>query len=619
MAAQENTEISTKFSTLNVNAVEFVPSFSYNSVAAAAAAVVVAAEEADAQAPTPPPTATDPGPVPASGSATPATTPDSTGSGGSTAGAAPPPQTTAGAGAPPTSSSNSASPAPGSPATTPSAAAAAAPTPVEGLNPSDKIANNETDPADSWDVDDAVITPEDEEVEDAEFTEGEATPKVTKKKVVKVEENRSKREHVNVVFIGHVDAGKSTIGGQIMSLTGMVDKRTLEKYEREAREKSRESWYLSWALDTNQEERDKGKTVEVGRAFFETDRKHFTILDAPGHKSFVPNMIGGAAQADLAVLVISARKGEFETGFDRGGQTREHAMLAKTAGVKHLVVLVNKMDDPTVSWDQTRYNECKDKILPYLKKLGFNPAKDLTFMPCSGLSGYGLKDQVPETLCSWYRGPAFIPFIDELPSLNRKSDGPFIMPIVDKYKDMGTVVMGKVESGMARKGQNLLVMPNRTQVAVDQLFSDDFEVTSVGPGENVKIKLKGIEEEDVSPGFVLCDAANPIKTGKIFDAQVVILEHKSIICAGYSAVMHIHCAAEEVTVKALICLVDKKTGDKSKTRPRFVKQDQVAIMRIECSGMICLEQFKLFPQMGRFTLRDENKTIAIGKVLKVVE
>eukprot|EP00099_Drosophila_melanogaster_P007741 NP_001260415.1 eukaryotic translation release factor 3, isoform B [Drosophila melanogaster] len=619
MAAQENTEISTKFSTLNVNAVEFVPSFSYNSVvnvAEEAAAVVVAAAAAEETA--------DPGP--ASGSATPATTPDSVGSGGSTAGAAPPPPTAQGAGAaapsaqPPTSSSNSASPAPGSPATTPSAGAAAAdPTPIDGLNPSDKIANNETDPADSWDVDDAVITPEDEEVEDAEFTEGEATPKVSKKKVVKVEENRSKREHVNVVFIGHVDAGKSTIGGQIMSLTGMVDKRTLEKYEREAREKSRESWYLSWALDTNQEERDKGKTVEVGRAFFETDRKHFTILDAPGHKSFVPNMIGGAAQADLAVLVISARKGEFETGFDRGGQTREHAMLAKTAGVKHLVVLVNKMDDPTVNWDQTRYNECKDKILPYLKKLGFNPAKDLTFMPCSGLSGYGLKDQIPETLCPWYRGPAFIPFIDELPSLNRKSDGPFIMPIVDKYKDMGTVVMGKVESGTARKGQNLLVMPNRTQVAVDQLFSDDFEVTSVGPGENVKIKLKGIEEEDVSPGFVLCDAANPIKTGKIFDAQVVILEHKSIICAGYSAVMHIHCAAEEVTVKALICLVDKKSGDKSKTRPRFVKQDQVAIMRIECSGMICLEQFKLFPQMGRFTLRDENKTIAIGKVLKVVE
>lgn len=219
-------------------------------------------------------------------------------------------------------------------------------------------------------------------------------PKAVKKKSPTIEDNRSKKEHINVVFIGHVDAGKSTIGGQIMSLTGMVDKRTLEKYEREAREKSRESWYLSWALDTNQEERDKGKTVEVGRAFFETECKHFTILDAPGHKSFVPNMIGGAAQADLAVLVLSARKGEFETGFDRGGQTREHAMLAKTAGVKHLVVLVNKMDDPTVNWDEGRYNECRDKIMPYLRKLGFNLQKDLTFMPVSGLVGTGLKVRI---------------------------------------------------------------------------------------------------------------------------------------------------------------------------------------------------------------------------------
>ncbi|XP_065357817.1 eukaryotic peptide chain release factor GTP-binding subunit ERF3A isoform X2 [Calliphora vicina] len=596
--AQDNAEMSTKFSTLNVNAAEFVPSFTSFS---AAASTAISTDNTPAATIAPMETAS----VPASASGTPATTPNSEASGSGS-----------------TNALNQAEVPPAdSPMQTSPIKTAAAAAPIENINTADKIAvNNETDPADSWDVeDDPVITPDDEDLDDNDDTEGDATPKVVKKKLPKVEESRSKKEHVNVVFIGHVDAGKSTIGGQIMSLTGMVDKRTLEKYEREAREKSRESWYLSWALDTNQEERDKGKTVEVGRAYFESERKHFTILDAPGHKSFVPNMIGGAAQADLAVLVISARKGEFETGFDRGGQTREHAMLAKTAGVKHLVVLVNKMDDPTVNWDENRYNECKDKILPYLKKLGFNPAKDLTFMPCSGLSGAGLRDTIPDSICPWYSGPAFIPFIDLLPSLNRKADGPFIMPIVDKYKDMGTVVMGKVESGTARKGQNLLVMPNRTQVAVDQLWSDDDEVTSVGPGENVKIKLKGIEEEDVSPGFVLCDASNPIKTGKIFDAQVVILEHKSIICAGYSAVMHIHCAAEEVTVKALICLVDKKTGDKSKSRPRFVKQDQVAIMRIECSGMICLEQFKLFPQMGRFTLRDENKTIAIGKVLKVIE
>ena len=215
--------------------------------------------------------------------------------------------------------------------------------------------------AESWeDVDQSestpATTPEDEDTsmtDDPSRSVPASKPK-TKVKPKVEEATTTEKEHVNVVFIGHVDAGKSTIGGQMMYLTGMVDKRTLEKYEREAKEKNRETWYLSWCMDTNLEEREKGKTVEVGRGFFETEKKHFTILDAPGHKSFVPNMIGGASQADLAVLVISARKGEFETGFERGGQTREHAMLVKTAGVKHMVVLVNKMDDPTVQWDIER-------------------------------------------------------------------------------------------------------------------------------------------------------------------------------------------------------------------------------------------------------------------------
>uniref|UniRef100_A0A3B3TXW3 G1 to S phase transition 1 n=1 Tax=Poecilia latipinna TaxID=48699 RepID=A0A3B3TXW3_9TELE len=280
-------------------------------------------------------------------------------------------------------------------------------------------------------------------------------------KVPAVQPDAPKKEHINVVFIGHVDAGKSTIGGQIMYLTGMVDKRTLEKYEREAKEKNRETWYLSWALDTNQEERDKGKTVEVGRAYFETDKKHFTILDAPGHKSFVPNMIGGASQADLAVLVISARKGEFETGFEKGGQTREHAMLAKTAGVKHLIVLVNKMDDPTVNWSLERYEECKEKLVPFLKKVGFNPKKDIHFMPCSGLTGANLKEATD--MCPWYTGLPFIPHLDSLPNFNRSSDGPVRLPIVDKYKDMGTVVLGKLESGSISKAQQLVMMPNRVR------------------------------------------------------------------------------------------------------------------------------------------------------------
>ncbi|KAG5854418.1 hypothetical protein ANANG_G00037630 [Anguilla anguilla] len=301
--------------------------------------------------------------------------------------------------------------------------------------------------------------------------EMEEEEEVPMPKVAPAPPDAPKKEHVNVVFIGHVDAGKSTIGGQIMYLTGMVDKRTLEKYEREAKEKNRETWYLSWALDTNQEERDKGKTVEVGRAYFETEKKHFTILDAPGHKSFVPNMIGGASQADLAVLVISARKGEFETGFEKGGQTREHAMLAKTAGVKHLIVLINKMDDPTVNWSLDRYEECKEKLVPFLKKVGFNPKKDIYFMPCSGLTGANLKE--PADCCSWYTGLPFIPHLDSLPNLNRSSDGPVRLPIVDKYKDMGTVILGKLESGSISKAQQLVMMPNRHTV----------EVLSLGAGE----------------------------------------------------------------------------------------------------------------------------------------
>ncbi|XP_060028941.1 eukaryotic peptide chain release factor GTP-binding subunit ERF3A isoform X2 [Erinaceus europaeus] len=444
----------------------------------------------------------------------------------------------------------------------------------------------------------------------------EEEEEIPKPKSVVAPPGAPKKEHVNVVFIGHVDAGKSTIGGQIMYLTGMVDKRTLEKYEREAKEKNRETWYLSWALDTNQEERDKGKTVEVGRAYFETEKKHFTILDAPGHKSFVPNMIGGASQADLAVLVISARKGEFETGFEKGGQTREHAMLAKTAGVKHLIVLINKMDDPTVNWSNERYEECKEKLVPFLKKVGFNPKKDIHFMPCSGLTGANLKEQAD--FCPWYSGLPFIPYLDNLPNFNRSADGPIRLPIVDKYKDMGTVVLGKLESGSICKGQQLVMMPNKHNVEVLGILSDDVETDSVAPGENLKIRLKGIEEEEILPGFILCDLNNLCHSGRTFDAQIVIIEHKSIICPGYNAVLHIHTCIEEVEITALICLVDKKSGEKSKTRPRFVKQDQVCIARLRTAGTICLETFKDFPQMGRFTLRDEGKTIAIGKVLKLV-
>ncbi|KNE58995.1 translation elongation factor Tu [Allomyces macrogynus ATCC 38327] len=436
-------------------------------------------------------------------------------------------------------------------------------------------------------------------------------------KAIATEFFASQKEHLNIVFIGHVDAGKSTMGGHILYLTGMVDKRTLEKFEREAKEAGRESWYLSWALDTNKEERAKGKTVEVGKAHFETEKRKYTILDAPGHKNYVPNMIGGASQADVAVLVISARRGEFETGFERGGQTREHALLVKTSGVKRLIVVINKMDDPTVNWAKERYDECKDKLLPFLRSCGYNPKTDLEFLPVSGFSGANLKDRVDPKLCPYYSGPSLLELLDGIPVDHKLALAPLMMPISEKFKDMGTVVMGKIEAGLVKKGQQVMIVPNKLRGEVLQVCVDDEEVPAAQCGDNVNIKLKGIEDEDIVNGSVLCSAANPLHAVTAFEAQLMILETKSIIAAGYEAVLHIHNAIEEISIGALLHTVDKKTGKRTKKPPQFVKKGSMCIARIECQRPIVVDTFKNNPQLGRFTLRFESTTVAMGKVTKL--
>jgi peptide chain release factor subunit 3 len=429
-----------------------------------------------------------------------------------------------------------------------------------------------------------------------------------------------KKEHLNIVLIGHVDAGKSTTGGQILISTGVIDKRTAEKCRQEAKEKNHEGWWLSYVLDLNPDERDKGKTIETGRGTFQTPNKNFTLLDAPGHKGFVPEMISGASQADVAVLVISARKGEFETGFERGGQTREHAMLAKTAGVRQLVVLINKMDDPTVKWDEDRFKECRDKLMPFLKKsCGFKD-KEIAFIPASSFTGAYIKDRA-ENECPWYKGPSLLEHLDSLPELNIVDENSvFIMPITGKHKDMGTIVTGKIESGIVTVGAKLVIMPNKIQVEAVGLYTEEKEVTSLQCGDNGRIKLKNVEEEEVAPGMVLCDAERPCKSARIFDAQLYILETKSIICAGYTAVLHVHAATEEVKLSKIHYVIDKRTQEKN-TRARFAKTDQLVTVRLEVLGKsICIDKFTEFDgRLSRFTLRDEGKTVALGKVLQVVE
>ena len=358
------------------------------------------------------------------------------------------------------------------------------------------------------------------------------------------------KEHVNLVFIGHVDAGKSTLGGNLLYVTGMVDQRTMEKLERESKEAGRATWYLSWALDSTKEERSKGKTVEVGRAYFETEKRRYTVLDAPGHKSYVPNMISGATQADLGVLVISARKGEFETGFERGGQTREHAVLAKTQGVNKLLVVINKMDDPTVMWDKERFDECVSKLTPFLKGAGFNPKTDIFFIPVSAYTGKGLKEPVPKDLCPWWDGPTLLGYLDSMQSFERKTTAPLMLPIAAKYKDMGTIIEGKIESGHLRKGQSLVLMPNKVPVDVTAVYGEsEEEVQGAVSGDQVRLRIKGVEEEDVLVGYVLSTPKYPVHVVTSFDAQIVIIDLKGIIAPGYTCIMHIHTAVEEVTIE----------------------------------------------------------------------
>jgi peptide chain release factor subunit 3 len=436
------------------------------------------------------------------------------------------------------------------------------------------------------------------------------------------------REHLNLVFIGHVDAGKSTLSGNILYLTDNVDKRTIERYEKEAKERNRESWFLAFIMDTNEEERAKGKTVEVGKAHLETAAKRYTILDAPGHKNYVPNMIMGASQADIGVLVISARKGEFETGFDRGGQTREHAMLAKTLGVTYLVVVVNKMDDPTVQWSKTRYDECITKLRPFLKSCGYTIKTEVKFLPISGLSGANVKNEVDKTECPWWSDcvkagdnntnkSTLLGLLDSLELSGRDPTAPLRIPVLDRYTDRGTIAMGKVESGIIRPGMKVTLMPTRNTYKVDAVWANEDPVSGARPGENVLIKLAGAGTEDVRKGYVICTNPPCRAVDKII-CQIAIVEmpeNTRIMTAGFQAVFHAHCCEEECTISKIFETTNSK-GQVAKAA-RFASVGMRCICMIDIARTVPVDTYESMPFLGRFTLRTEGKTIAIGKITKL--
>lgn len=456
----------------------------------------------------------------------------------------------------------------------------------------------------------------------------ENTPSVTSDAITREQEDEVDEEvvkdmfggkdHVSIIFMGHVDAGKSTMGGNLLYLTGSVDKRTVDKYEREAKDAGRQGWYLSWVMDTNKEERNDGKTIEVGKAYFETEKRRYTILDAPGHKMYVSEMIGGASQADVGILVISARKGEYETGFEKGGQTREHALLAKTQGVNKIIVVVNKMDDTTVAWSEDRYKDCTAKLGQFLRGIGY-AKDDILFMPVSGYTGAGLKARVDPKDCPWYTGPSLLEYLDDMKTLNRKVNAPFMLPVSGKMKDMGTIVEGKIESGHVKKGGNLIMMPNKAPVEVVGIYNETEQECDVAYcGEQVRLKIKGVEEEDIAPGYMLTSPKNPVKTVTRFEAQIAIVELKSILSNGFTCVMHLHAAIEEVKFIELKHKLEKGTNRRSKKPPAFAKKGMKVIAILEANEAVCAETYNDYQQLGRFTLRDQGTTIAIGKITKLL-
>jgi peptide chain release factor subunit 3 len=429
------------------------------------------------------------------------------------------------------------------------------------------------------------------------------------------------RDHLNVVNIGHVDAGKSTLCGAILLATGVVDKRTIEKYEKEAKERNRESWFLAYIMDTNEEERAKGKTVEVGTANFETAKKRFTLLDAPGHKNYVPAMIAGASHADVGVLVISSRKGEFESGFEKQGQTREHAMLAFTIGIRKLIVAVNKLDDPSVDWAKERYDEIERKLTPFLKSCGYKVKKDVIFMPIAALPGAGVLRRITEQECKWAteinENKSLIEILEGLQMEGRDPAGNLRISVLDSYVDRGVWALGKIESGTLERGMTVAVSPTAGQAKVGSILIDEVSVRSAKPGENICVKLSGLtDESDCRKGYVLTDTRIGCKTFTATIKILELLEHRSIFTAGYTAVLHAHTIISDCVVTKILWKHDAE-GKPIKERCTFAKDGEIVTVRLEVPQSIAIESFDVRPQLGRITLRDEGRSVAIGKVKKL--
>lgn len=435
------------------------------------------------------------------------------------------------------------------------------------------------------------------------------------------------KTHVNVVVIGHVDSGKSTTTGHLIFKCGGIDKRTIEKFEKEAAELGKGSFKYAWVLDKLKAERERGITIDIALWKFETPKYHVTVIDAPGHRDFIKNMITGTSQADCAILIIAGGIGEFEAGISKDGQTREHALLAFTLGVRQLIVAVNKMD--SVKWDKSRFEEIVKETSNFIKKVGYNP-KTVPFVPISGWNGDNMIDN--SSNCPWYKGweketkigkysgKTLLEAIDAIEPPSRPTDKPLRLPLQDVYKigGIGTVPVGRVETGVIKPGMVVTFAPAGVTTEVKSVEMHHEQLTEGLPGDNVGFNVKNVSVKEIRRGNVCGDSKNdPPKAAASFNAQVIVMNHPGQISAGYSPVLDCHTAHIACRFDTLLEKIDRRTGKKMEDLPKFIKSGDAAIVTMIPSKPMCVEAFTEYPPLGRFAVRDMRQTVAVGVIKSV--
>jgi elongation factor 1-alpha len=428
----------------------------------------------------------------------------------------------------------------------------------------------------------------------------------------------SAKPHLNVVVMGHVDHGKSTTVGHLFYLTKAIDERTIARYEEESKTLGKSTFKFAWVLDKFKEERERGLTIDLSFWKFETPKYFFTVIDAPGHRDFIKNMITGTSQADGAILFVSAKTGEYESGIGPGGQTREHAFLAKTLGVNQLVVAINKMDDATVNWSQERYEDVRNGAADLLKITGYR-VENISFVPTSGWTGDNLAERSKNM--QWYKGPTLVQALDNFTVPAKPVDKPLRLPIQDVYTitGVGTVPVGRVETGVMKVGDQIVIMPSGIKGEVRSIETHHTMIPEAGPGDNVGFNVKGISRADARRGDVLGSVTDPPSVVKEFIGQIIVIHHPTAIATGYTPVIHAHTVTMAATFTELIQKIDPRTGQVVEEKPDFLKTGDGALVRFRPLRPIAIEAYTSFPPLGRFAIRDMGTTVAAGVVREITE